>query len=240
MFDKLIRRWRKRHLQWFWIASVNALSRILETVAMLLPVKAAFLLIRPDALEKLLVDFTLTIEAFVILLMLVVSFSVISSKFLQAYSRQKAKLMHQHLENLDAETLSMVTIRVASAMIVMLVYSLVLVFVDWQAFLFMMLLVLLMSLPWSGRLNKAHKVKFYRFFGIQRRGARYRFAGQVLVLVFVTVILLQAVRQDEPISIMLVVVILLARRFFQTFAGFSNGLHERKLLKTGRKLEYDD
>ena len=214
---------RKKYTDWLLVSLLSASSRILETVSMILPVKAIFVLMKPEVLPDIWFESGFDMSHLMVLIVVLVGFTLLLGRVLHVMANRKAQDLHNEDEAQEIEQKALVTTKVTSSIFVMLIFANIIGYVNILALLLIMASVLVsqISMPFS---NAEFRGKFFRLLGITKDEVRIRFVSQLLFLVYFMALLMLTMQQDMEITITLLLVMLVGRRFFGELTRFRRGL----------------
>ena len=84
------------------------------------------------------------------------------------------------------------------------------------------------------------KQNLYKLLGISKTQVRIRFVSQFLFLVYFMSLLTLIILQDEKVTVLLLLSVLIGRKFFMEFARLRDGLLQREELKNSSQADFLD
>lgn len=218
---------KNNHFSWLVVSLLSASSRILETVSMILPVKAVFVLMKPDIVPANWFSLGFTISDLMIIIMVLVMFSLLSGRVLHVVAQRKARELHVEGNDEELDRKALITTKISAALVVMIIFAGVIVYVKMEAFLLIFILVSISSIRWSLFMSDGAK-KVFSLLGIAKDEMRVRFVSQLLFLIYFMCLLIVATQQVMEITISLLLVMLVGRRFFGELTRFRRALLQKK------------
>jgi hypothetical protein len=227
---------KKNYTDWLIVSLLSAGSRILETLSMILPVKAIFVLMKPDLLPSIWFELGLNLSHFLVAIIALVTFTLLLGKILHVFAKRKASLLQHVLENESTDNMALIITKITSSIIVMIIFAAIVGFIDVYALLLLLILISLtfIQIP---ILTKDLKAKLYRLLGITRDEARFRLVSQLLFLIYFMLLLTITLQQDTKVTITLLLVMLVGRRFFQEFSRFRIGSFQKRKFASGNLID---
>lgn len=220
------------HIEWLVVALLSASARILETLAMILPLKAIFVLMKPDIIPSLWFESGLDISHLILVIGILVTISLLLGKILHAMAKRRAHALNYGVEDDRAEEMASIEIKITSSMIVLFISIAVIGILNLYALLLALVLfsVSQIQLP---VLKKETKYKFFSLLAISKEEARIKFVSQILFLVYFMSLLFLTIQQNTEITISLLLIILIGRRMFGEFSRLCVGLLQKKQAISG-------
>jgi len=223
---------RKNCTNWLIVALLSASSRILETLAMILPIKAIFVLMKPDVVPSFWFEQRLDLADLMVFIVVLVVLLLLLGKILHVIAKRKAKDLHHSYKNDEAEEMALVTTKITSSIIVMIIFACITGYVNFYALLLTGVLFLVSQIRVPLLKGKA-KSKFYSLLGISKEEARIRFISQILFLVYFMSLLVLTIQQEMEVTITLLLIMLIGRRNFGEFSRLRIGLFNKKQIVSG-------
>jgi hypothetical protein len=221
--------------EWLAVSLLSAGARILETASMILPVKAIFILIKPEIVPEFWTQYGFNIAH---LLLAIVGSTLImffSAKMLLVIAKQKARNLHLDIHHDQAEQMAQISTKISSSIMVMLVFCAIIGALDSYALLILAVLVAISQLHTPNSMRKTRD-SIYRILGITQRTNRYRFISQLLFQLYFITMVTTVMLIKSHVTVVLLLVILVGRRFFQEYARLRIGLFQRQELKDGKLI----
>ncbi len=225
--------------EWLLVSLLSAGSRILETASMILPVKAVFVLMKPEILPDFWLQSGLGITHLLVSIIILTLIMLFTAKLLDVLARHRAHNLHPEIldadADADADKMALITTKISSAVMVMFVFIVIIGFVDLSALLIIVFLLIISRLP-SPLVRHEVQDRIYQLFGITTNAARYRFISQLLFQLYFMSILTLVILQDSTVTVVLLLVMLVGRRLFQEYSRLRVGLFQREELRSGKLI----
>ena len=113
---------KRTHIEWLIVALLSASGRILETIAMILPVKAIFVLMKPEVLPSFWFEAGLDISHLMFVIVILVTVSLLLGKVLHAIAKRRARGFHDGNEDDEAEEMALIATKITSSSIVLFIF----------------------------------------------------------------------------------------------------------------------
>ncbi|MES9898024.1 MAG: hypothetical protein ABW148_03250 [Sedimenticola sp.] len=230
---------KKNRIEWLIVSLLSAGSRILETVSMILPLKAIFVMMKPEALPDIWHNSGFELFHLIISIMILVLITFLLGKILHVLARRRAHNLYIDDAHGDADSMAMVTIKITSSFWVMLVFTIIMAITDIYALVLIALLIFLSFMPLP-MLKTEIKQNFYKLLGISKTQDRFRFISQLLFLVYFMSLLTLIILQDEKVTVLLLLSVLIGRKYLMEFARLRVGLLQREKLKNNSEIDLFD
>jgi len=195
-------------------------------------------MMNPTALPDELVAKGLTLQVFMTMVMCAAVLVFLGARILHALARKLAHGMQRLLGEEHVKQRAQLTLRLASASLVMLIFLSALGFLYAPALVIVLGLIAVVSLVPRG-IIESRVVRFMaRLLGVAGDiRARYRLLGSGLFLIFFMLLIGLVFQLDAGVSVALLIVVLLGRRFFQEYVRLRISLLDLQNLSAVGSLE---